>query len=91
MSEEQRRPAGFQLDDDRWLVRLAELLEFVDQEGRLPVQSLSAPAEERRLSYWLSNQRAEHKCRLLAGHRIDELNQKLPGWGSTAQWRAIHS
>ncbi len=90
MQEEVRRSAGFQLDDERWESRLSEVVEFVHEHHRLPVQSSGAPAAERRLSYWLSNQRAEFKSLILVERRAAALDGRLPGWRSAADWRHVH-
>jgi hypothetical protein len=83
-----RGRGGFRLDDDRWRRRLDEVVDFVSENDRLPVQTSTAPVAERRMSYWLSNQRAEHKSCVLTESRVEELNRLLPGWTSTAAWQS---
>jgi hypothetical protein len=88
VDNETRGRGGFRLDDDRWRRRLDEVVDFVSENNRLPVQTSTAPVGERRMSYWLSNQRAEHKSCVLTESRVEELNRSLPGWTSTAAWES---
>ncbi|MTD16204.1 hypothetical protein GIS00_19890 [Nakamurella sp. YIM 132087] len=79
MNEEPRRQ-GFRPDDETWARRLQSVVEFVAEHGHLPRQTQTLAPEERRLGYWLSNQRSDLKNQLLPQERAERLDRDLPQW-----------
>lgn len=58
---------------------------FVREHGHLPRQTQNLSADERRLGYWLSNQRSDLKNLILTPQRVEELDRQLPQWRSPSR------
>lgn len=67
-------------DEDRWLARYVELIEFVAERGELPAQSAKDPFEKT-LGIWANNQRRRRDK--MSAHR----RKALEALGSAWQWR----
>ncbi|MTD14686.1 hypothetical protein GIS00_12110 [Nakamurella sp. YIM 132087] len=77
--------SGFQIDNDRWLERLAAVIAHLAATGRPPRANrlMSVPEDERSLGNWLSHQRIENRSGRLSEDRRRLLDHRLPGWKGT--------
>jgi Helicase associated domain len=66
--------------DQRWNMRLNQLLDHTREHGRLPVLRASSSSEEYMLAKWLAVQRYAWKKGQLHPEREAKLDQLVPGW-----------
>ena len=72
-----RLPGWNRTLDDLWNERLAGVVAFAAQSGRLPATSADASTDELKHAEWLHDQRRNKKLR---ADRESALNEHLPGW-----------
>lgn len=73
-----------------WSERLAAIVAFANEHGRLPARSATSERSETALAVWLANQRAADRHGRLSPERGLRLDLELPGWrsGRANGWRA---
>lgn len=58
---------------DRWASRFAELQAWLEKHGRMPRNTQDAGEQERRISSWVTDQRARHKSGIMPAAYAKEL------------------
>lgn len=68
--------------DEVWRTKLANLIEFIEQNGRIPQYRNYSSEREHVLGVWLHNQHQRRSANTLKKWRLEELNNAWPDWRS---------